>query len=248
VKPSSMRSCEVARAVIALVACVISLGALFSPSAASAQDQTGSLGGEIVDQDGVAVPAARIVARSATQIGGDRSVQSDRNGRFRFLGLTPGTFEIRVSKTGFAAVRQADVYVPLGGTAEVFAMLEVPTAREDIVVEAVPPAVDGAVASPGQSAPHGFYESLPVEAREPESVVQAVPGVTGGSRPYIQGGGRHENTFTVDGVSVTDPVDHTFGTSFNYDAVSDVQVMTAGYGPQFATTLELPRFRGRVLS
>jgi hypothetical protein len=43
-----------------------------APGAAWAQSQTGSITGDVTDQDGAPLAGARVVVRSPTQIGGDR--------------------------------------------------------------------------------------------------------------------------------------------------------------------------------
>jgi len=212
-------------------------GLLLLPAVAAAQGQTGSVVGEIVDQDGLPLDGVQVVVRSPTQIGGDRVTRTDRNGRFRFINLTPGTFELRASKTGLNPIVKRNIEVHLGGSVELFEIMEIPTAQEEIVVTAPPSAVDVNESTVGQTVPDDLLQSIPSEGRGFQSVAATVPGVQGGGNPNIRGGASFNNTYVVDGVSVTDPVTHTFGTNFNFDTMSDTEVMTAGYGAEYATTM-----------
>jgi hypothetical protein len=207
-----------------------------APGAAWAQSQTGSVTGDVTDQDGAPLAGARVVVSSPTQIGGDRAVTTDDNGHFVILSLTPGLFEVRASKTGLRPFRQQGVRVSLGGTAELFIILEVPTAREDIVIRVERPAVDVQSHHVGQSVSSETLERTPLRSRAYQSAVALTPGVSGGGNPNIRGGASFNNSYSVDGISITDPVTHTFGTNFNFDAMSDVEVLTAGFGPEYALT------------
>ncbi|MBI2892148.1 MAG: TonB-dependent receptor [Deltaproteobacteria bacterium] len=215
-------------------------GALLWSGEAVAQTSTGSISGDVADQDGGPLAGVRVVASSPTQIGGDRVVTTDANGHFVFLNLTPGLFEVRASKTGLRPFRQSGIRVSLGGTAELFVILEIPTAREDIVIRVEQPAVDVQSHRVGQSVSAETMQSVPLRSRNFQGVAELTPGVTdspqAGGNPNVRGGAYFNNTFTVDGISITDPVTHTFGTNFNFDAMSDVEVLTAGYGPEYALT------------
>lgn len=215
---------------------VVALGIVLAPALARAQSQTGSITGDVSDQDGAPIAGARVVVSSPTQIGGDRAATTDDNGHFVFLNLTPGLFEVRASKTGLAPYRQEGVRVSLGGTAELFVILEVPTASEDIVIRVERPAVDVQSHRVGQSVSSETLERTPMRSRNYQSAAALTPGVSGGGNPNIRGGASFNNSYTVDGISITDPVTHTFGTNFNFDAMSDVEVLTAGYGPEYALT------------
>lgn len=215
----------------------LALAVLLAPLAALGQSQTGSITGDVTDQDGAPIAGARVVVRSPTQIGGDRSVTTDDNGHFVILNLTPGLFEVRASKTGLSPFRQENVRVSLGGTAELFIMLEVPTAREDIVIRVERPAVDVQSHRVGQSVSSETLERIPLRARSYQSAAALTPGVSGsGGNPNIRGGASFNNSYSMDGISITDPTTHTFGTNFNFDAMSDLEVLTAGYGPEYALT------------
>ena len=61
----------------------------------------------VTDENGVAVPAARVFVQSASQSA--VRCQTDFNGRCRFPSLPAGTYELQVEKQGFYALVQPDV-------------------------------------------------------------------------------------------------------------------------------------------
>src|SRR5262245_35997281 len=62
---------------------------------------TGTLQGQVNDEQGLALPGATVSAANAAT-GLQRSTTSDASGVFRIPGLPVGTYEIKVTLTGFA--------------------------------------------------------------------------------------------------------------------------------------------------
>jgi hypothetical protein len=107
---------------------------------------------------------------------------------------------------------------------------------ETYVITAARPVVDVTKATTGETLSDEFMENVPLLSRSYQSVAQMTPGVSGGSNPNVLGGSYFNNTYTVDGMDTSDPVTHTFSTNFNFDAMSDVNVMTGALGPEYSDT------------
>src|SRR5687767_6906465 len=88
---------------------------------ASAQETTGSLQGQITDQQGLAVPGATV---TITGPQGARTFTTDGEGRYLAPFLAPGTYTVRAELQGFKASEQADVVVALAQRREVNIRLE----------------------------------------------------------------------------------------------------------------------------
>ena len=82
-----------------LAICVSALFALQLP----AQVLTGSISGNITDASGAGLPEGTVSATSPA-LRGAREATADGSGAFKVLELPPGTYEIRVTKTGFRPV------------------------------------------------------------------------------------------------------------------------------------------------
>src|SRR5688572_31656691 len=89
---------------------------LLIASAAAAQETTGSLQGQVVDPQKLAVPGATV---TVTGPQGARTFVTDGEGRWVAPFLTPGRYTVRVELQGFKAAEQLNVQVTLGQRREV---------------------------------------------------------------------------------------------------------------------------------
>ena len=70
----------------------------------SAQEQRGSIQGQVKDSSGAVLPGVTVVAKGNALPGGTTSV-SDAEGFYRFPGLPPGQYEVTAELTGFAPAK-----------------------------------------------------------------------------------------------------------------------------------------------
>src|SRR5262245_35870534 len=105
---------------------------------AAAQTSNGSLTGVVRDAQGAVVPGAAVTAQ-----GSDAAFHftTERDGRFRFLNLEPGTYHVTAELTGFQP-NTRDVIVALGRNANVEFELKVSQISEQVTVAAASPIVD----------------------------------------------------------------------------------------------------------
>ncbi|MBL8177201.1 MAG: TonB-dependent receptor [Bryobacterales bacterium] len=103
----------------------------------SAQGQVlyGSMVGNIKDSSDAALPDATVVVRQ-TGTGFTRETRTNESGQFQFPTVPGGTYEITVSKQGFANFNGKDIAVPVNSTTRVDAVLQVGAVAESISVEA----------------------------------------------------------------------------------------------------------------
>src|SRR5437588_6869060 len=227
-------------AVFALAAMLFSLAAL-----GFAQESTvkGNLAVTVSDPSGAVVSGATVTANGPT---GERSLQTDAEGRASFQVMIPGYYSVRVGKEGFktAEVRSAEVVT--GRTSSVARKLELGTSATTIEVNASSVEVDTTSTAVGSNLTDNFYQSVPVP-RSVTGLFYAAPGVasgggTGTANPSISGGTGLENNYVADGVSITDGgfggigvysrVYGPLATGINLSFVKEVQVKTGGFGAQ----------------
>lgn len=123
--PTNIRPAPAAPCALLLLAVALSLG----PALAAAQ-QAPAVAGRVSDQTGATVPNAKVEL-----VGGPaaaRSAVTDGEGRYRFGGLEPGDYTVRVTAPGFQAVERR-VTVASGPAVADFA-LAVQALRETITV------------------------------------------------------------------------------------------------------------------
>ncbi len=118
------------RAVV-LLAVLLSTGLLVGPTPAAAQ-QTAAITGQVSDQMGASVPGAKVEIVSG--LAATRSAATDDEGRYRFEGLEPGEYTIRVTVPGLPSMERR-VSVASGAAAADFRLDDQRlTVRESITV------------------------------------------------------------------------------------------------------------------
>jgi hypothetical protein len=213
--------------------------------AAAAQEATsGSIAGQVVDAQGLAIPGATVIVDGPT---GPQTFVSDEQGRFVAPLLRPATYSVRVELQGFRPVSVEEVNVALNERKFVPITLRVGTLTEQVEVVSSPPAVDVSTSAIGANLESEFLNRLPTQ-RHLSDVVQLAPGVTssggaGEGNPSISGASGLENQYVIDGVNITNTgygalgsysiVFGSLGSGVPFDFIKEVQVKTAGYEAEF---------------
>jgi hypothetical protein len=109
---------RVAPVALSLALALPSLLAFGSPAGAQGAT-TGSITGTVVSSDGAPVPGASVTLQGSTM----PPTSSDGAGRFSFSNVPPGAYTIVLTKSGFAATQQQDVFVVAGSPTTVNAIL-----------------------------------------------------------------------------------------------------------------------------
>jgi hypothetical protein len=204
------------------------------PSAVLAQGGVvGSIVGNVFDQIGNPIKGVKVVAKSDTHIGGPKTTYTNDEGYFRIPALQPGDFELTATAPKLKSVHQKGVKVGLSAAAEVTLIMEVETATEEVKVIEKAPIVSTTTAVVKEVYDEEFIDNLPLESRTAaESFVgYNVPGAVYGSTrtARVRGGNENQNSFMVDGF-------HMNGQKTTYKSLSAMEVQTAGYGADGATT------------
>jgi len=211
-----------------------------------AQDTTtkGNLGGVVTDKTGAVVVGAKVTMSGPT---GDRTVESDKEGRFIFPSLDPGFYGLKVEKEGFSAAELKTIGVVVGKTASVNIALKTGTVNETVEVSSSAIGVDTTSTAISTNLTDEFYAKVPM-GRGVANLFYTAPGVangggTGTSNPSISGSSGLENTYVADGVNITDSAfgglgtftraQGSIGTGINLSFIKEVQVKTSGFEPQY---------------
>jgi len=195
---------------------------------------TGTLQGTVFDPDGLEVPAATVVLSGETLIGGSQSTTTDSLGRYRFVQLLPGAYELTITHPTFNAQTIQGIQININRTTKQDVNLQ-SGAAEEVGVTAGSD-IDTESTTVGQVLTKEFLERIP-SGRSYQEAVQLSVGVTGGANPNMGGGASNENTFLLDGATVTDPVTGTFGNNFNFDAIQQIETLLGGFDPEYGQSL-----------
>ena len=100
-------------------------------SAAAAQTLTGAVAGVLKDDQGAVLPGVTV---TLTGVRGSHEQVSDAEGRYRFLALEPGTYELSAALAGFETTKQSGIVITAGRNLEIEMALKIAARTESITV------------------------------------------------------------------------------------------------------------------
>jgi hypothetical protein len=216
---------------------------IFATSALAQTGTTGSIVGTVTDQNGAAVAGANVTLGGPL---GERTTTSDSNGVFRVDNLIPGTYNIKVTNTGFKTASVEAVTVLVGKDSNLAIKLEPGEVSATVTVTGAA-LVDMAKTETSSNLNDQLYNNIPVQ-RAVSSLFYLAPGTTDGlgggkDNPSISGASALDNLYVADGVNITDSAfggigtfSRTYGalgTGINTSFIKEVQIKTAGFEPQY---------------
>jgi hypothetical protein len=210
---------------------------------AFAQIQSSTLYGNVVGNDGAALPGVTV---TLTGVGAPQVVVTDEQGRFRFPNLPPGTYTLKAELAGYGTATRAGIGVRLGASPDVTLTLN-PSVAQTITVTAEAPLIDVRKTGTGATMSKIELETIP-SGRDPWVILQQTPGVlidrinVGGNESGQQSSFTGKGSFTeqtawnVDGVNITDV--GALGSSptyYDFDSFEEMQIATGGSDPRIQT-------------
>lgn len=215
------------------------------------QSQNATLAGTVTDKSGGVIPNATATV-SASELQSNIVVHTDVDGRFAFPNLAPGTYTLTVTATGFSTSVHNDILLVANQSARVDASLDVGDTSTKVEVQAQAAQLNYDNGAQQEGVPPQIIRQLPllVSAGTPPNAVQFLtflPGVNTGTSPSafnsrINGGLKMGDEAVMDGVSMQEGTMSQSGmvSFFDFpttpDMVSEVQVLTSSYEPQYGTT------------
>jgi hypothetical protein len=210
---------------------------------AFAQVQYGQMIGQVVGNDGAALPGVTV---TLTGVGAPQVAVTDGQGRFRFPNLSPGNYTVKAELAGYGTATRAGIGVRLGGNPDITMTLN-PSVSQTITVTAEAPLLDTRKSGTGATVSKVELETVPT-GRDPWVILQQTPGVlmdrinvggneSGQQSTYIgKGSAGDQSTWNVDGVNITDV--GALGSSptyYDFDSFEEMQITTGGSDPRIQT-------------
>ncbi|NOT60539.1 MAG: TonB-dependent receptor, partial [Acidobacteria bacterium] len=207
---------------------------------AFAQTSRGTVNGVVTDTAGAVVSGATVVlTNTATNV--SRTATSNSEGAYRFDAVDLGTYNIKITATGFGAVNKTSLLVNANLTTTVDIQLAAGVTEMSVDVTAE----SGALLQTEAPVRGGNIDvkrivELPIAGRNPVSLALTLPGVStnrfgfGTSTFSVNGGRGRSNNFLIDGTENNDI--SVAGQGFqikNPDAVQEVSVQTSNYDAEF---------------
>ena len=201
-----------------------------------------TVSGHIEDQTGASIAAASVTIRGVDR-NQSATTTTDERGRFRFLYLPVGSYELRVDKPGFAPTT-AKLTLSVGQTLDVPIQMSVASVIAEVKVEEDLPIIELARTQVSETIAPQEVDSLPLNGRNYLDLALLVPGVsrtnTGNNERFaetsavpgtgisVAGQRNLGNGFVVDGLSANDDAADLAGTFFSPEVIHEFQVIASG--------------------
>src|SRR5271168_4170947 len=124
--------------VVASLLCSVVLSAA---TRSHAQVNTVNLSGTVLDPQNLAVKDAKLTLQNPAK-GIERTTTSDADGRYEFVGVSPGTYTLTVEAPGFAILTDTSLALTLGQVAAFNPQLQLKTTAASVSVSAAPDLVE----------------------------------------------------------------------------------------------------------
>lgn len=214
--------------------------------------QNAALSGVVRDPAGALVSGAAIGLNN-TRTGGRLAATTNDSGLYIFASVTPGTYELKANKQGFATAQVREFSVEVAQSKTLNIVLKISQAQEAITVtdEAALLTVDRADRSAVLE--NKFVLSISLNVRNPLQLVNFTPVVVqGGSGFGSSGTNTSTNTLTntvringgragttevlLDGAANTTAFSNQTAGLPQVDAVQEFRVLTSPYAPEYGRT------------
>jgi hypothetical protein len=223
-----------------------------------AQSPNGTISGIVLDPSGGLIVGANVlIINNATGV--EYPGKANGEGYYVVPNIPPGTYRIQVSNSGFKTIIKPDIVVHVEDALAINFTLPIGAASEIVTVQGGAPLINTENASVGTVIDRNFVESLPLNGRSFNTLLQLTPGVViapaGQDSPgqfSIAGQRTDGNNFTVDGVSANFGASATFisrgagtgtaqafsalgGTSslVSVEALQEFRIETSSFAPEF---------------
>ncbi|HVT92767.1 MAG TPA: carboxypeptidase-like regulatory domain-containing protein [Bryobacteraceae bacterium] len=178
-----------------------------------AQSTTATLNGTVTDSAGAVIVDAQVsITNQATRITVKTNTSAD--GTYSMPGLSSATYEVTVSKAGFASLTQTGIFLGPTVVRTVNATLSVGQVSQQVTVEAAVDQVQTTTGEVSNSVAQQQVETLPLNGRNYQSLSALMPGVlnTAQGNAQGQGGFGTGNTMSINGMGLS-------GTLYELDGV-----------------------------
>jgi len=213
-----------------------------------AQSITGSLNGRVVDQQGSAVPNARVTATEPTKkltVNTNTTVAGD----FSIAGLAPGSYTVTVEAQGFKKLTRPDIALDASDKIALGDLiLQIGAVTETIEVSAAVVTLQTESVERGSAVTGTQIQNLEVDGRSPLDMAKLIPGIqfsvgatyavgnaaTGANNFTANGTRPSQNQVTINGIGDVDTGNNGgMNASVSNDSIAEFKVLTGTYQAEF---------------
>lgn len=218
---------------------------------------TGSLAGVALDPSGAVVPGVSLQL-NRNGASRTRSTISDEAGRFSFILLPPGSYELQATKSGFDTVVNTAIEISVTETTRLELHLRVTTVTSKVQITANPTMVETDNTALGRVINEQQVSGLPLVTRNFAQITSLSPGVESGvlnagelglggtsqsqiassnDGIFVHGARSYDNNYLLDGLSINDVQGSASGSGGipapSPDSIQEFKVQTALYDASY---------------
>jgi hypothetical protein len=190
----------------ALQVLVATLALLLACLPVFSQGSQGAIQGGVFDQSGGAIAGATVTVTDVAR-GLARNLTTDSSGAYAAPNVNPGIYTVKAEAKGFQTLEHDNVQVQVSQTVRVDMTLQPGAQTQTITVTSEAPAINTTDATLGGDVNNDLVNSLPLNGRNFERLVQLHPGVITtigsgtGNGDYTNGRRQGDDLFRVEGIA-----------------------------------------------
>jgi hypothetical protein len=217
----------------------------------TAQTIGGQISGTVKDDQGGAIPGVTAVFTN-TKTGVTTTVKTNNDGVFRAPNLLPGTYDLKVTDTGFSNGVKAGIVVNVGADLTVDFALKIASVDQNVTVTGTEASVDLASSTLSYDVNATTMRELPLNGRDFTSLGTLNPSVSTlngeasssgsmrsgrGKALTISGNRPAANNFLFDGISMNDQSNNTpgsiLGVTLGVDAIEQFTLLSDTFPAEY---------------
>ena len=214
----------------------------FSAISSAQSITSGDVTGTITDPTGAAIRHASVTLTNANTNASQKTITGP-DGSYRFAFVSPGTYKISVSASGFQTTEHTNVAVTAGQPTAANIQMAVATASQTVNVIEAPPVLQTENADVSTSYNAETIANLPNPGGDITYIAQTAPGVVmntqaGYGNFVADGMPSTSNLFTINGVNSNDPffsINNSGASNLllGSNDIDEANVITNGYSAQY---------------
>ncbi len=234
-KPAALRP-VVSLAMLCLL--VLSCAALVS-----AQVNTATLSGTVVDPQGLPVKGAKVTMTNAGT-GAQRTALSDDNGSYNLVGLTPGQYKMNVDGgANFSVYQNASIVLTVGESATFDLHLDLRGMQQTVTVSTETAPIETTKTEVSQTVEQRRIDNLPINGRnyinftltnsQTTRDVSPTIGPAPNSGLNVSGARARSNMVSIDGADAVDNSINGIRSTVSQEAVQEFQLILSNYNAEY---------------
>ena len=236
----------------AVVVFAIAAISILGTGQAYAQVTGATLTGTVKDSSGAVIPNAQVVIMDVAT-GVTRTVSPGGAGLYTAPNLLPGTYEVRITATGFSTAVQKGVILTVGEQQVLDFTMRVGQMSQTVEVTTEAPTVELTSSELGATVNAATVRELPLNGRSWTDLAVLQPGVIAatthaavdvnrgyGGQLSISGARPQQNNYRLDGISINDYSNggpgSVLGQNLGVEAIQEFSVLTSNYSAEYGKT------------